>query len=276
MIREQEKKTTEFLQRLLVLKVTETKSESEKSSNDMSPQRQKRILILKELEGQQISYARMLGLDPIIEPALKFEFPEYWDHVLKVINENPKAGWIVTSRNAVKALQRLRDAGLGVMGDQKIYAVGPKTKQALEDIGLHADIPLNANAEGLAEHIIEEGEINTAIYFCGNRSRQVLQNKLEEEGIEVQSIEVYETHLRDVDPPERAIDGILFYSPSGVQAYEESVGFDGEEEAPQLFSIGPTTADRLRESVDREIHIADRPGTEPLLRKVADVLESRM
>lgn len=250
----------------------------------MSPQRQKRILILKELEGQQISYARMLGLDPVIEPALKFEFPEYWDHVLKVINDHPKAGWIVTSRNAVKALDRLKKAGLGVMDDQKIYAVGPKTQKALQNIDLHADVPLQSNAEGLAQHIIDEGETESAIYFCGNRSREVLSDQLGEAGIEVEEVEVYETKLRKVDPPEKTIDGILFYSPSGVEAYEQSVGFDnkngeeGEEEveSPKLFAIGPTTADRLRESVDREVHIAEKPGTEPLLRKVADVLDSRM
>lgn len=242
----------------------------------MSPQRQKRILITKELEGEQISYARMLGLDPIIEPALEFEFPEYWDHVLKVINEHRNAGWIVTSHNAVRALEQLMQAGLGVMDDRGIYAVGPKTKQALENIGLKADIPREANAEGLARHIIEEGETDTAIYFCGNRSRQALKDALEEQGIDVHEIEVYQTELRRIDPPEKTIDGILFYSPSGVEAYEKSVGFGNGEDEAELFAIGPTTADRLRESVDRPVHIADHPGTEPLLRKVADVLDSRM
>ncbi len=241
----------------------------------MSQQRQKRVLITKELEGQQISYARMLGLDPIIEPALEFEFPEYWDYVLKEINEHPMAGWVITSRNAVRALEKLMDAGLGVLDDQIIYAVGPKTKKALEDLGLTAEIPLNANAESLAKYIVERDEVKSAIYFAGNRSREVLGDELEKNEIDVSRVEVYKTHLRDIDPPDKTIDGILFYSPSGVQAYEDSVGFGEMNEEIRLFAIGPTTADRLRESVDREVHIAERPGTEPLLRKVADVLESR-
>ncbi len=235
----------------------------------------KRVLITKELEGQQISYARMLGLDPIIEPALEFEFPEYWDHVLKVINEHPMAGWIVTSRNTVKALEQLKRKGLGVMGDQRVYAVGPKTQSALKDIGISAEIPLENNAEGLADYIIEQGEVKSAIYFAGNRSRDVLTNRLQEEGIDVEEVEVYKTQLRHMDLPERTIDGILFYSPSGVEAYEGSVGFEDLEEEVKLFAIGPTTADRLRESVDRKVHIAEKPGTEALIRKVADVLESR-
>lgn len=241
----------------------------------MNQQRQKQVLITKDLEGQQISYARMLGLDPIIEPALEFEFPEYWDYVLKEINERPMAGWVVTSRNAVRALEKLMEAGLGVLDDQVIYAVGPKTKRALEDIGLNAEIPLNANAESLAKYIIERDEIKSAIYFAGNRSRETLCDELEKNDIEVSRVEVYKTNLRDIDPPERTIDGILFYSPSGVQAYEDSVGFEELDDGIRLFAIGPTTADRLRESVDREVHIAERAGTEPLLRKVADVLESR-
>ena len=42
-------------------------------------QHKQNILVTRPLTAQQIEYARILGLEPVIEPALEFSFPEYWD-----------------------------------------------------------------------------------------------------------------------------------------------------------------------------------------------------
>ncbi|MDZ7773038.1 MAG: uroporphyrinogen-III synthase [Balneolaceae bacterium] len=232
----------------------------------------KNILVTTQLDGQQIQYARVMGLEPLIEPALEFEFPEYWDRVLRTINDHPKADWVFSSSNAVKALERMRRSGLQVPPNTTVYAVGRKTADALADLGLEATVPRRQKASGLAERIAEEG-VDRVIWFRGNRARRELPEILAERGVEVLEVEVYKTKVQPVNLPDRHVDGILFYSPSAVEGFSKGEGFKGE--LPELFAIGPTTAQALREAADREPVVAGRPDTRVLLKKVSDTLFDR-
>ena len=222
------------------------------------------------MSAQQFEYARILGLEPIIEPALQFNFPEYWDSVLKVINENLKSDWIFTSANGVKALEELMNAGLQVRPEVQIFAVGSKTRDALQDLGLDAKIPRTQDGKHLAELIIQEGKINSVIYFHGNLSRDEITDRLQDDGIEVIELEVYETIINPVEMPNKQVSGILFYSPSAVEGFAQGTGFD--EDLPPLFAIGPTTAKALKEHTDQHVEIAKQPDTEVLLRTTADYI----
>lgn len=222
------------------------------------------------MSAQQFEYARILGLEPIIEPALQFNFPEYWDSVLKVINENLKSDWIFTSANGVKALEELMNAGLQVRPEVQIFAVGSKTRDALQDLGLDAKIPRTQDSKHLAELIIQEGKINSVIYFHGNLSRDEITDRLQDDGIEVIELEVYETIINPVEMPNKQVSGILFYSPSAVEGFAQGTGFD--EDLPPLFAIGPTTAKALKEHTDQHVEIAKQPDTEVLLRTTADYI----
>ena len=164
-------------------------------------QHKQNILVTRPLTAQQIEYARILGLEPVIEPALEFSFPEYWDGVLKAINDHPKSDWVFTSANGVKALKKLMDAGLQVRPEVQLFAVGAKTRDALQELGLDAKIPRTQTGKYLAELIIEEGKINSVIYFHGNLSRDEMTGILRDEGIEVTEREVYQTHIHPVVMP---------------------------------------------------------------------------
>jgi len=233
-------------------------------------QHKRNILVTRPLSGQQIQYARILGLEPVIESALDFEFPQYWDGVLKVINDHPKSDWVFTSANGVKALEELISNGLQVRPEIKIFAVGSKTKEALEDLGLEAKIPKTQDGLHLAELIIEEGKIDSVIYFHGNLSRGEMTEKLRAKDIEVIEQEVYQTKIKPVYLPQTSVDAILFYSPSAVEGFSRGEGFNGE--LPKLFAIGPTTAEALRRESDQGVEIADAPDTKELLKTVADHL----
>lgn len=233
-------------------------------------QNKQHILVTRPLSAQQLEYARILGLDPIIEPALDFNFPDYWDGVLKTINENLKSDWIFTSTNGVKALEQLMKAGLQVRPETQLFAVGSKTRDALQELGLDAKIPKTEDSEHLAELIIEEGKINSVIYFHGNLSRGEMTERLKNSGIEVIELEVYETVINPVYMPEKAVNAILFYSPSAVEGFDRGEGFEGE--LPPLFAIGPTTAEALQEKTDQPVEIASQPDTMVLLRAVADYI----
>lgn len=233
-------------------------------------QNKQNILVTRPLSAQQFEYARILGLEPIIKPALDFNFPEYWDGVLKVINKHLKADWVFTSTNGVKALNELMDAGLQVRPEIQIFAVGAKTRDALQKLGLDAKIPKTQDGKHLAELIIQEGKINSVIYFHGNLSRDEITDRLTEDGIEVIELEVYETIINPVSMPSNPVSGILFYSPSAVEAFRQGEGF--EDELPPLFAIGPTTAEALKEETDQPVEIAKQPDTEVLLRTTADYI----
>jgi uroporphyrinogen-III synthase len=233
-------------------------------------QDKRNILVTRPLSAQQFEYARILGLEPIIEPALQFNFPDYWDSVLKVINENLKSDWVFTSVNGVKALEELMNAGLQVRPEVQIFAVGAKTRDALQELGLDAKIPRRQDGKHLAELIIREGKINSVIYFHGNLSRDEMTDRLRDDGIEVVELEVYETIINPVQMPNKSVSGVLFYSPSAVEGFARGTGFD--DELPPLFAIGPTTAQALKERTDQHIEIAKQPDTEVLLQTTADYI----
>ena len=237
-------------------------------------QNKRNILVTRPLSAQQLEYARILGLEPIIKPALQFNFPDYWDGVLKVITEHPKSDWVFTSVNGVKALKELMDAGLQVRPEVQFFAVGAKTREALQDLGLDAKIPRTQDGKHLAELIIEEGKINSVIYFHGNLSSDEMTDSLEEDDIEVIELEVYETIINPVEMPNKSVSGILFYSPSAVEGFARGAGFEGE--LPSLFVIGPTTGKALKEYTDQHIEIAKQPDTEVLLRTTADFIFNKV
>lgn len=233
-------------------------------------QDKRNILVTRPLTGQQIEYARILGLNPLMEPALEFQFPEYWDDVLKVINDHPKSEWVFTSSNGVRALKELMAAGLQVRPETQLFAVGSKTKDALQELGLEAKAPVIQDAEHLAELIVHEGKVDSAIYFHGNLSRDELAGGLRAAGIEVIELEVYKTIINEVYLPEEPISAVLFYSPSAVEGFKRGSGF--EKELPVLFAIGSTTAEALRNETGNVVEVADEPATETLLRNVSDYL----
>lgn len=231
------------------------------------------ILVTRPLSGRQMQYARVLGLDPLVRPALEFEYPPYWDKVLRTINEHPKADWVFTSRNGVRALREMTDSGLQVPPNTTVFAVGGKTGEALEELGLSAQVPRQQDGEGLARLVAGESSSGSVIWFRGNRSRRELPGILAGEGIAVTEVEVYKTIIRPVSLPAEAVEGILFYSPSAVEGFERGEGFGGD--LPPLFAIGPTTGEALREASGRTVVESPRPDTRVLLKTVADHLFSR-
>src|SRR5699024_8804524 len=128
--------------------------------------------------------------------------------------DHPRADWVFTSANGVRALEKLMNAGLQVRPEVQIFAVGGKTREALQRLGLDAKIPPTENGKHLAKLIAGEGKVNSVIYFHGNISRDEMTNILRDEGIEVIERETYQTHIHPVEMPSLPISGILFYSPS--------------------------------------------------------------
>lgn len=234
-------------------------------------QEKRNILVTRPLSGPQIQYARILGLEPIVKPALRFEFPSYWDKVLKGVTDHPRADWVFTSQNGVKALEQLMKSGLQVRPETQIFAVGTHTRKALQELGLDAQVPVTQDGKHLGKLIIREGKSKSIIYFHGNLSRQEISHQLRQKDIEVIELEVYKTYINPVSfPDEPPISGILFYSPSAVKGFAEGQEF--QNDLPPAFAIGPTTAASLKEAGATQVVVANKPDTELLLRTTADYI----
>jgi uroporphyrinogen-III synthase len=287
----------------------------------------KNILVTRPLTEEQLEYARRLGLNPLVVPALRVEFPSAWNKVMRKLDQYPGALWVFTSQNGVEALGKLQgerykeqSAGRRVQGagyrekgargrEQNavnrlreipdIYAVGEKTAEALEELGIDAQFPEQQDALGLAKLITDRvnkvrynkteslqskspgsaaphaGQASKPVilHWCGNRRRDELGRELKEAGFEYIDLEVYQTELNAITLPGEKPDAILFFSPSAVEAFRLNNGFKGT--LPELFAIGNTTGEALSLESGQNVHIPAVPSTEALLELVAGILSNK-
>ena len=217
-----------------------------------------RILSTKVLLSHQKQVLTDVGLEVLesnfIEVATKnFE--------LKGIKDN----LIFTSQNAVRSFlshpqfEELKSE----LQQKKVFCVGVKSKTILTDAGFEV-VAYADYAEDLAEIISLIYANASYTFFSGNLRKETLPLALEEVGIEFNEIEVYETKLNP-HKITKAVDAILFFSPSGVASYLK----DNTIKKELCFCIGETTAEALAK-VTKKIIVAPQPSIEELL---ADVIE---
>lgn len=242
----------------------------------MSGKNRKYILVTRPLTEEQISYAQALGLEPLIFPALRVEFPLSFDRILKKIDRYPDAIWVFTSQNAAEALNRIQESGVRIRNIPEVYTVGKKTAETLSKLEVEAKVPEQQDATGLTLLIEKEYKSKkpVVIHWSGNRTRPELKKNLKEAGFEFISLEVYETQLKEIKLPDKPIEAFLFYSPSAVEAFRLSDGF--KKELPELFAIGNTTGEALSLESGNHVHIAEEPATEKLLNLVAEILQTNV
>ena len=166
---------------------------------------------------------------------------------------------IFTSQNAVKSL--LRNFERSELCFEKIYCVGKKTSFFLEKNGFVVN-HFEHYSKALAGFILSQKDLKEVTFFCGNSRLDELPNTLNDHHIKVNEVVVYKTVLNQIEIT-NPVDGILFFSPSGVQSYlmaKNSV-------KPKAFCIGTTTA-LLAANYFSEIVVVDNPTIEDVIHKV--------
>ncbi len=178
----------------------------------------------------------------------------------RVIIKQPIENVIITSQNAVDALL---DNFLPMELDfTNIYCVGKRTKRLIEKkIGKVTQV--ENSAEKLAKYLVENVGKKVVTYFCGNKRRGDLPTILVENNITVNEVECYKTQLtpRKVDGK---IDGVLFYSPTGIESYLKENKTSDDTTA---FCIGETTATDARKYF-KNVIVANLPTVESVLKSV--------
>ncbi|NAS31763.1 uroporphyrinogen-III synthase [Flavobacteriaceae bacterium R38] len=158
-----------------------------------------------------------LKIEPIAVPDLQIE-----DHI------------IITSKNAFRSIKDSHH--WDTLKEKNWWVVGERTTAELQK----NDLKINAvglNSVDLAQKIIEKSPETRFTYFTGNMRREELPELLSEHSVDFKEYIVYNT----VMTPKKfntVFDGILFFSPSGVDSYVMENTIENEV----CFCIGNTTA----------------------------------
>jgi uroporphyrinogen-III synthase len=172
---------------------------------------------------------------------------------------NQKIMVVFTSMNAVDTVAKYIPAK---KTSWKIFCLGNTTKKMVKKIFGEENICATADsAEQLAEKITGNSSVKNIVFFCGDRRRNELPDKLKNNGIAVEELIVYKT----IETPRalsKQYDGILFFSPSAVQSFflQNSI-----TDTTQVFAIGATTANAAKLFTRQPVIISNKPGKENLV-----------
>ncbi len=209
------------------------------------------ILSTKTLSNEQ----RQAFLDANID-LLEQDFIEIENNNFELNNINENL--IFSSQNAVLSLMERQD--WEELKTKNTFCVGIKTKELLEQNGFKVDVYMDYASE-LAEIITLIYNKESFTFFSGNLRKETLPKALKDAKIKFNEIEVYQTKLSQFKiSKEEKFDGILFFSPSGVESYLK----DNKIKTETCFCIGETTASSL-EKITKNIIIAEIPTIEDVI-----------
>ncbi|MFY0481712.1 uroporphyrinogen-III synthase [Flavobacterium sp. PLA-1-15] len=211
-------------------------------------QNQIRILSTKKLLSNQKQFLLNANFNLLEADFIKTESKPF---EINTINDN----LIFTSQNAVHSVLENAQELLTNLKEKNVFCVGLKTKALLEENGFNV-IANTGYASDLAEIIALIYGKESFTFFSGNLRRDTLPDFLKEANVKFNEIEVYETHLtpQKITTP---LDGILFFSPSGVESYLK----ENKIKKEICFCIGNTTAEAL-EKTTNNIVVANQPTVE--------------
>lgn len=173
---------------------------------------------------------------------------------------------VFTSMNAVESVITMLDQQVP---EWNIYCMGHTTAQIIKEyFGEQSITGTGNNAADLADAIIEAGEADEVVFFCGDQRREELPAKLTQAGIDVNEVVVYRT-IPLYKKIEQAYDAILFFSPSAVDSYFK---LNKVTDHTVLFAIGQTTAAAIKQYSNNKTITANTPVKDELVRKAIHYL----
>ncbi len=202
-----------------------------------------------------IDRLRELGAEPFFFPVIETIAPDDWAPLDNALNNlSVYDGLVFTSANGVRFFfQRLKDIHQDIrnLKGLRIYTIGPKTAEAVRDLGIGVDVVPN---EFVAESLLESIENIQGKRFLIPRAtvaREVLPEKLRERGAVVDVAPAYKTIMPECKSDGLAkrllsedIDVLTFTSSSTVKNFLELTGEDllPAIKKTHIACIGPITA----------------------------------
>ena len=219
------------------------------------------ILSTKCFTQDQYQLAHDLGLNVVCDSVLEVEYqapiPQWHQR------SNRMHGFLLASQNTLRALRPYMDT----FGDDvpHVAVVGTKTAKLARQMGLEVSLE-STSARELAEQVLGQ-QWQHITFFCGEAHRPELPDALTLAGRQVREVVVYRTHQRDIDHDLDDFDGVLFFSPRGVEAVLKDLTWPAHTQA---FAIGPTTATAFHKHTGKEAGFPSEPTVEALLHLVTD------
>jgi len=247
--------------------VGESVSMSEETAwSEMKPLSRRRFVVTRS-RGQASELSEMLekqGAEVIGLPLISISKAVDPQCASDVFAEIASYDWLVfTSPNGVRFFfeaffEVFKD--VRSLGFLRIAAVGRSTAKEIGKFYISTDlIPKSANAEALAQELVETESLDSAkvLVVTGNLARDNLLDKLEEARAIVDRFEVYRTEATDlsVEPAakqfrEQGADAIIFTSSSGVRSFLDQAGslqLQSDAIRPKTASIGPITSGTMQQ-----------------------------
>ncbi|GAB3425343.1 uroporphyrinogen-III synthase [Niabella aquatica] len=165
--------------------------------------------------------------------------------------------FLFTSQHAVQAafeiLKNLKN---------KTYCISGATFHAVKQTSL--DVIATAAYAGDLIRLIAVNEKARYVLFCGDKRLPTIPHFLQQLQLKSSEVICYENRASS-KKVEQQYDGIMFYSPSGVESY-----FELNSAAPhqKYYCIGTTTAQAILKYSKENIIIAEKPEIRAMLEKI--------
>lgn len=208
---------------------------------------------------------KLLDISCHIISVLSFDFINLDELDKRLARSDCYAGIIFSSPRVVDAVRRC--SKVSEWKDKLAFAVGKKTAEDVQRLGLKPLGEESGTGANLADYILKYPIEKPLLMPCGNLATDTILNKLKGSGIEIERIVVYNTvtsvkleeNIRKVVENCQNLNFVLYFSPSGVKATMPLLKKVGVDFSTIKFgAIGPTTEAALQEFV-KVSFLADRP-----------------
>jgi len=224
------------------------------------------IISTRKLEAADVNAMGSVGLRVTHENYIskKIRLPEHLN------KESFEAPVLLTSKTAVAAfVQIIQKLGLDKK-KIKVFCLAAGTKQTALDNGLEPE-GYAADAEALADLIINTSMIKKVTFVCGNLRLDVLPARLQSNEVVVEEIVAYTTDPTPIKI-ESVFQAVMFYSPSAIDSF---LSVNTVQDAV-AFCIGNTTAAHARKSGFDKIQVANWHTPEALTQTVIDYYKNQI
>ncbi len=219
-----------------------------------------KAIVITRAENQSEEFTNILiekGAEPVHCPVIETIAPNNWEPLDQAINSLEKYdNLIFTSTNGVRFfIRRLQeiDKDIRELKGLKIYCIGPKTEEAVNQLGIKVDlVPEKYVAESLLDSLGKENlQGKKFLLPRAAVAREILPDNLRKLGAEIDVVPAYQTVIPEQGIEsilnrlkEKTIDVITFTASSTVKNFMERVGTNSKEllEPVTIACIGPITA----------------------------------
>lgn len=219
----------------------------------------KKILSTRILEPNIIAEANQKGVFIECIPFIDIQYKSIADIIPQIHNITPQDIFIFTSQHAVQAaFEILKNL------NNKTYCISGITHQTVQQTNLR--VIATASYAGDLIQIMEINDKARYILFCGNKRLPTIPTFLQQQQLELLEVVCYE-NIASPKKVKENYDGIMFYSPSGVNSY---FTLNKANHQQKYYCIGNTTATAISKYSTENIIIAEKPEIAAMIQKIME------